>query len=107
MTLTTFDAGICIQVGRNLPHTNNTTGKDTISGTTATPAPLPAGGQAPALLEDRKAEHRSNIERFKDRFGSCRGRLTPGLTPAEFEKRKNDLRKTLLGSGTEKLEQLI
>jgi hypothetical protein len=68
--------------------------------------PALAGGGQPALLKDRESERRSNIERFKGRFGS-RGRLTPGLTPAECEQSKQSQLKALHGLGTEKLEQLI
>jgi hypothetical protein len=41
----------CVQVRQNCPHINNTTIKDTIKETTAPPSPLPAGGQAPAVLD--------------------------------------------------------
>ncbi len=95
----------CIQVGRNLPHTNNTTKKDTISETTATPLPLPAGGQASALLADRKAETISGIERWKKSFGlDSRRRLK--LTDAEFEaSRQNNRRALLAGKANEANKQ--
>jgi hypothetical protein len=52
-----------------LPQTNNTTKRDTSSRTEATPSPLPAGGQAPALLADRGKQAESMIGRFKQGFG--------------------------------------
>jgi len=59
--------------------------------------PSLAGRGHPALLQDREIEQCTNIQKFKDRFGSQQGRRTPGLAPAEFEKRKQELKRTLLG----------
>ena len=78
----------CIQVGRNLLHTNNTTKKDTTTNTTATPSPLPAGGQAPALLEDRKNGYVLQIEQLTKSFGAGGRRRRPELTAAEREQRR-------------------
>lgn len=61
--------------------------------------PALAGWGQPALLEDRETEHRLNIQQFKNRFGSRRGRRTPGLTPAEMEQRKQSQLKALLAVG--------
>ena len=85
----------CIQVRRNLLHTNNTTKKDTTTNTTATPSPLPAGGQAPALLVDRKNEYVSQIEQLKKSFGSGGRRRKPELTAAEREQRRQAQLKAL------------
>jgi len=80
---------------KKLLQTNNTTMRDTNKNTVATPAPLPAGGQAPALLHDRKVEQQGAIEQFKTRFGSTRGQHKP-LSAAEFERSRQKLRKQLL-----------
>ena len=78
----------CNQVGRNLLHTNNTTYKDISREATATPSPLPAGGQAPALLNDRKDEMVAQLEQQKKSIGLGARRRTAELTPAEREQRK-------------------
>jgi hypothetical protein len=62
----------------------------------ATPASLPAGGQAPALLEDRKKDAQAEVEPFERRFGSSQQRKSK-LSPAEFEQRRQTLTKALLG----------
>jgi len=72
---------------KKLLQTNNTTIRDTTKDTMATPAPLPAGGQAPALLQDRKVEQQGAIEKFKTRFGSARKEYKP-LPDAEFEQNR-------------------
>ena len=59
--------------------------------------PALAGRGQPALLQDREIEQYKNIQKFKDHFGSKQGRRTPGLAPAEFEKKKQDQLKALLG----------
>ena len=46
------------QVRQNCLHTNNTTIKDTTGKTIAPPAPLPAGGQAPAARRRLRIRHR-------------------------------------------------
>jgi len=81
------------QVRQNCLHTNNTTIKDTTGKTIAPPSPLPAGGQAPAALEERSEAANRNIERFGKRFGKAR--TSPKLTDEEDEKRRQNLQKQL------------
>jgi hypothetical protein len=76
-----------IPLRRKLLQTNNTTPKENSNQIPATPTPLPAGGQAPALLEDRKAGMATQVEQHIRSFG-LRARRTPELTPAEREQRK-------------------
>jgi hypothetical protein len=73
-----------VSLGQNCPTTNNNTIKETIKDTTATPAPLPAGGQAPALLADRKAQMQAEIEQFKRKLGIGKEKRKPP-SPEEFE----------------------
>ena len=84
---------------RKLPPTNNTTKKETTEGTTATPSPLPAGGQAPALLQDRKNQMSDTTEQLKRGFGRSGGRRGPKLTDKQFEDRRQ---KVLRGLRSEK-----
>ena len=79
---------------RNLPPTIKTTRKETNKRTTATPTPLPAGGQSPALLEDRKADAVAEVERFLNSFGAG-ARRTPERTAAEREQRRQKIVKQL------------
>jgi hypothetical protein len=81
--------------GKNLPTTNTEIYTETKKETMATPLPLPAGGEAPALLEDRKAGVLSEVEQLKRNFGNNVGRRKPGLTEAEFEQRKQAQLKAL------------
>lgn len=60
----------------------------------ATPAPLPDRGQASALLDDRKTQAVSDVQRFIKGFGSG-GRKTPIPTPQEIEQRKRTQIKAL------------
>jgi hypothetical protein len=85
-----------IPLGKKLLQTNNTTKKDTIIDTTATPSPLPAGGQASALLDDRKAGVIDTTEQVKRNLGSGRQRSEP-LSEAEFQQRRQQQIKALLG----------
>jgi len=78
----------CIQVRTNVLHTNNTTSKDTIKKTTAPPSPLPAGGQAPAVLEQRKQVSDSNIRRFCNNFGKADTSFK--LSDQEWERRRQE-----------------
>ena len=90
-----------IPLRKKLLHTNNTIKKDKTKDNTATPTPLPAGGQTPALLEDRKAETVAYIEQQKKSFGlSARRRNTPELTAAERERRRQEQKRALLAVGT-------
>jgi hypothetical protein len=77
-----------IGVGRNCVTTNNNTIKETKKNTTATPSPMPAGGQATALLEDRKAGKTAAIENFKKNFGIGR-KPYKQMPEKEFNERKN------------------
>jgi len=88
----------CNQVGRKLLHTNNTTIKDTTKDTTATPTPLPAGGQASALLDQREDEALDKIEQLKHSFGEISRRRGPELTAAEIQQRKQQQLKALLAN---------
>ena len=87
----------CIQVGQNCPHTNNTTNKDIISITTAPPQPLPAGGQASAVLAERKNMSVGRIEKFHKQFGLGKEsrRL---LSEKEINQRRQRQIKALLSS---------
>ncbi|MGD8785985.1 MAG: helix-turn-helix domain-containing protein [Phycisphaerales bacterium] len=87
----------CIQVRQNCLHTNNTTIKDTTVETIATPSPLPAGGQAPALLAEKKKAVQKDVEQFKANFGKPKGRTSPKLTEQEFEdKRQAQIRQLMI-----------
>jgi hypothetical protein len=88
------------RLGQNCPTTNTKTNKETKKETTAPPPPLPAGGQAPALLEERKARSQAQAEKIKRKFGSGGGSRTPGLTPQEFEERRHRLKRDLLEVAT-------
>ncbi len=77
-----------IPLRNRLPQTKNTTKRDTPEGTEATPSPLPAGGQAPALLTDRKQEAQATILRFHQGFGQVSPRAP--LSPDEFERRRQN-----------------
>jgi len=85
-----------IRLTQKCATTNNNTIKETIIDTTAPPAPLPAGGQAPAVLADRKAEVMTDVEQLKEKFGAGRRRRTPELAPAELEQRRQAQLKALL-----------
>lgn len=82
-------------LGQDCPTTNTDTYKETNKKTTATPPPLPAGGQAPALLEERKKESVSEVEQLKRKFGRVPRRAK--MPPAEFEQRRQINKKALLG----------
>jgi len=74
--------------GKMLPPTNNTTKQETTPETTAPPSPLPAGGQASAVLTDRRQADRRRIEQVKQNFGRARKPFKP-MGEDEFEKRRN------------------
>lgn len=59
-------------------------------------SPLPAGGQAPALLEHRKEESLKRIGDFKRSFG-CEKNCQP-LSEQEFEQRRASVIKALLAT---------
>lgn len=73
-----------IPLRNKLLPTNNTTNKETIKEKNATPPPLPAGGQAQALLENRKAEQGKKINRFKNTFGKLP--KSPCKTPEQMQR---------------------
>ena len=86
-----------IPLSRKPLHTNNITKKETTKKTfDATPTPLPAGGQAPALLEDRKSERQASIEQFKQKLGRA-GRRSVKLSDAEFEQNRQKQLRALQG----------
>jgi hypothetical protein len=85
-----------IRLPQECRTTNNQTIKETIKDTTATPTPLPAGGQASALLEDRKATVISTVEQLKHSLGRG-GQRSERLPEAEFQQRRQQLKKALLG----------
>ncbi len=84
----------CFQVRQNCPHINNTIKKDITGKTTAPPPPMPAGGQAPAVLADRKQAAQANIERFGKTFGSAKS--WQPLSEEEFHNRIQRQKKALL-----------
>lgn len=71
--------------------TNNNTNKETNKETTAPLPPMPAGGQAAAVLTDRKRQSLTEIEKFKRSFG----RTGPRLTKEQFEQRRQKIIKAL------------
>ena len=83
--------------GKILRTTNNKTMKETTSKTTAPPSPLPAGGQAPAVLAERKNMAVQSIEDFKKQFGISRRHSKP-LSDKEFNDRKQNMLKTLMAT---------
>ncbi len=85
-----------IPLSRKLPHTINPTMKETTKSTIAPPSPLPAGGQAPALLEDRKKDCVSQFEQLKRKFGRGR-RQGARPTQAELDQRRQSQKEALLG----------
>ncbi|MBN1804648.1 MAG: hypothetical protein JW837_05315, partial [Sedimentisphaerales bacterium] len=68
---------------------------ETTKETTATPSPCLAGGQAAALLADRRNAHVAGIEKFSRNFGAGRVRRK-SLTGEEFENKRQEQIKALL-----------
>jgi len=93
--------GQCAQSGNGpgkiLRTTNNKTKKDIISRTTAPPSPLPAGGQASAVLTERKDMAVRSIEEFKKKFGIGK-RRSSFLSEKEINDRRQTQLKTLLAT---------
>jgi hypothetical protein len=87
-----------IPLSKKLLQTNNTTKKDTIRDTTATPTPLPAGGQASALLADRQREQQETVERSMRGLGRPVNKIVGQLTPAQFEESRRKKLAALRGS---------
>jgi len=69
--------------------TNNNTIKENYIITTAATAPLPAGGQAPSLLEQRKADLQAAKDELYRRFGRPKHSL-PKRTPEELERMRRE-----------------
>lgn len=82
--------------GQNCPTTNKETVKETKKETSATPTPLPAGGQAPALLKDRKVVTTDHIEQLRKSLGLGARRNKPELSDAERERRRQEQKRALL-----------
>jgi len=74
-----------IRLTQKCATTNNTTKKETNEETTAPPSPLPAGGQASAVLEERKNGSIASIEQLENTFGSGALKQKSKLTNGEFE----------------------
>jgi hypothetical protein len=88
-----------LPLGRKWPTINNTTKKDTTSQTTAPPSPLPAGGQAPAVLAERRSDAAQAVEEFKKRFGLGKRPHQP-LSQQELEERRQRQKLALLALST-------
>ncbi|HIJ72454.1 MAG TPA: hypothetical protein HPP87_14020 [Planctomycetes bacterium] len=71
--------------GQDCAATNNITIKENNKETTATPPPLPAGGQASALLEHRTAADRFRIMKLKSKLGKEKAKP---MTSEEFDKKR-------------------
>ena len=86
----------CVQVRQDCLHINNTTNKDTIRATIERPMPLPAGGQAPAALEQRKEARLDAIDNFKKSFGFAQKKKYTPLSDGEFQIEKEKKKQALL-----------
>jgi len=87
----------CKQVRQNCLHTNNTTKKDTMEKTTAPPSPLPAGGQTPAVLAERRNADVRRIMDFTRSFGRARETRQP-LSQAQLEQKRQQQKQALLAT---------
>ncbi len=74
-------------------RTTNTYTNTKTNTETAADLPMPAGGQASRLLEQRRAAALSKVEQFKKRFGV--GQKSERMSPQEFEQRKQMIIKQL------------
>ncbi|HUT30925.1 MAG TPA: helix-turn-helix domain-containing protein [Sedimentisphaerales bacterium] len=83
------------QVRQNCRTTKNTTIRETI-----TPPPLPAHGQAAALLSDREQESRRQLQRFKEQIAN-KGKPKQRLSAADFEAKRQEAKKRLYESTIE------
>ncbi len=92
------------RLSQKCPSTYKKTNTETNKRTNAVDLPLPAGGQASQLLEDRKAGVVVQIEQLKRNFGSDRRRRTALLTPAEYEQRRQEQLKALQAAEAEQTE---
>jgi hypothetical protein len=92
----------CFRLRQNCLTTNTYTNKET-NRKTATPAPLPAGGQASALLEYRKEKNKSQMNEFFRKFGKGPpSKRRKELTPQELERRKQDQLRALRATESKK-----
>ena len=80
------------RVTQKCATTNNNTITENYEDTTATPAPLPAGGQAPALLADRRQQTLERIAAFAKALGRTR---YEAMTPKQFEQRRREMLRAL------------
>lgn len=71
--------------------------KSTRKNRNAAPAPLPAGGQAQALLQDRSKETIEYVDQIKTKLGIGK-KAHKALTAKEFQDRKRKQRKALLAA---------
>jgi hypothetical protein len=90
--------------GQNCPTTDTDTVKETQKETKATPPPLPAGGQATALLEDRKAGLIAEVEQVTRNFGWGGRRKTTELTESDRRRWIQAQKKALLAIGAKPTE---
>ena len=88
----------CVQVRQNCLHINNTTKKDIIRKTIEPPSPLPAGGQAPAALEQRTRAQKEAVNNFLNTFGRSKRMQRTLLSEQETRDRVQQQRKALLAS---------
>jgi hypothetical protein len=79
---------------KNLRTTNTYTNTET-NKETAADLPLPACGQSSRLLQEREKQALAKIEAFKKKFGIGQKKSTERLSPEEFEKRKQMIKKQL------------
>jgi len=77
--------------GQKCPTTNKKTITETIENTTATPSPLPAGGPAPALLEDRRKGKKAVVEKFTKGFGGGKEEYQPPPKKKFEESRRRNI----------------
>jgi len=83
-----------VSLQQNCVTTNTETNTKTNT-ETAADLPLPAGGQASRLLEQRRAAAQDRIEQFKKRFGIGKKRAADRMSPQEFESRRQMIIKQL------------
>ena len=81
-----------VSLRQNCLTTNKEINKET-SKERAADLPMPAGGQASRLLEERKPAAAAKIEQFKKRFGI--GQRKERMSPQEFESRRRMIIKQL------------
>ena len=86
---------------RQILHTiNNHTIKEITKDTTAPPTPLPASGQASAVLDDRKLQQVKEIGKLKNSFGRKppKKAAADNLASPEFQQKKQKAVEALLAS---------